>query len=224
LPIEIENLPQIDLVLLSHDHYDHLDHGSILKLIKKTKLFFVPLGVGAHLKAWGVSSNQIKELNWWDEQHLKGLQIIFTPSRHFSGRGITDRFSTLWGSWVIKSEKQRIYFSGDGGYGPHFKTIGQQHGPFDFAMIECGQYHKNWADIHMMPEESVQAGIDLNTKLAMPIHWGAFTLSLHSWIDPVERFLKEAKALKLPVITPQIGEIITVGNEHDQNNHWWYKP
>lgn len=222
LPIEIEQLPSIDIVIISHDHYDHLDYGSIQKLKDKTKLFFVPLGVGAHLKSWGIEASKIKELDWWHEQQLKDLKIAFTPSRHFSGRGLTDRFSTLWGSWVIQSKNTKLFFSGDGGYGEHFKEIGDKYGPFDFAMIECGQYNSKWADIHMMPEESVQAGLDLKAKLSMPIHWGAFSLSLHSWTEPVERFSKKATALQLNFITPKIGEIVNLeALSNVKLNEWW---
>ena len=222
LPIEIAQLPQIDAVVLSHDHYDHLDYGSIMKLKEKTKVYYVPLGVGKHLKAWGIKAIQIHEMDWWDELQLGDLTIALTPSRHFSGRGLNDRFSTLWGSFVIKSNKQAFYFSGDGGYGPHFKEIGDKFGPFDLALVECGQYNEKWADIHMLPEESAQAGIDLNAKFVMPIHWGAFTLSLHTWLDPVQRILKKAEELNLPIITPELGEVVHLA--HDMalyKDRWW---
>lgn len=225
LPIEVEKLPKIDMILLSHDHYDHLDYNSIMRLKDKTDLFIVPLGVGRHFREWGIDNIQIKELDWWDKKSIDNLEIVFTPSRHFSGRGLNDRFTTLWGSYVIKSGKQNIYFSGDGGYGPHFKEIGDKYGPFDFAMIECGQYDEKWADIHMMPEESAQAGVDLKAKVAMPIHWGAFTLALHSWVDPVERIRAKAQELSLPLITPKIGEVIrldsTISNHQEV---WWPSP
>lgn len=222
LPIEIDKLPQIDVMIISHDHYDHLDYGSIQKLKGKTNLFYVPLGVGAHFKEWGVPDENIVEFNWWEQQSLGSLNFVFTPSRHFSGRGLTDRFSTLWGSWVIQSSEKSIYFSGDSGYGDHFSEIGNKYGPFDFAMIECGQYNEKWADIHMTPEESAQAGIDLQAKVAMPIHWGAFTLSLHSWTDPVERIITKAKELNLSLITPEIGEVIKIDSLIQEDlNRWW---
>jgi L-ascorbate metabolism protein UlaG (beta-lactamase superfamily) len=146
LPIAIEKLPKIDLMLISHDHYDHLGHGSILKLKEKTKAFYVPLGVGAHFESWGTDSKKIREFEWCERADFEGIGIIFTPSRHFSGRGITDRNCTLWGFWVIKGQTQNIYFSDDGGYGPHFREIGEKLGPFDFAMMECGQYNQNWIE------------------------------------------------------------------------------
>ncbi len=224
LPIEIEKLPQIDAIIISHDHYDHLDYGSIEKLKSKTKMFFVPLGVGAHFKSWGVDSTQIVEMDWWETMFLDSLQISFAPSRHFSGRGLTDRNTTLWGSWIIKGVEDNIYFSGDGGYGPHFKEIGEQFGPFDLAMMECGQYNTKWSQIHMMPEQTAQAGRDVKAKLIMPIHWGAFTLAFHSWTDPVERILRKSKELNLPIITPKIGEEIYLHPESNAyHSKWWLK-
>ncbi len=153
LPIAIEQLPSIDAVLISHDHYDHLNYGSIQKLKEKVQDFYVPLGVGAHLRTWGVAEEAIHELNWWDETQHDHLGLVFAPSQHFSGRGLTDRNTTLWGSWIIQGNEEKLYFSGDGGYGPHFAEIGERYGPFDLAMMECGQYDERWAQIHMMPEE-----------------------------------------------------------------------
>lgn len=221
LPIEIEKLPEIDAIIISHDHYDHLDYGSIQKLKEKTKEFYVPLGVGAHFKAWGVNEKNIHEMNWWDETKLDSITLAFTPSRHFSGRGLSDRSKTLWGSWVIKGKEQNIYFSGDGGYGPHFKEIGNKYGPFDFAMMECGQYNEKWHDIHMMPEETAQATIDVNAKQMMPIHWGSFTLALHSWTDPVERVSKKLKELNQEYVIPKVGESIWLENISIENSNWW---
>jgi L-ascorbate metabolism protein UlaG (beta-lactamase superfamily) len=211
-------------MVISHDHYDHLDYGSIQKLKGKTKLFYVPLGVGAHFREWGVKPEQIVEFNWWEEESVEGLKFVFTPARHFSGRGLTNRFSTLWGSWVIQSKNENVFFSGDSGYGVHFKKIGDKFGPFDFAMIECGQYDEKWADIHMTPEESAQAGVDLKTKVAMPIHWGAFSLALHTWTDPVERIIKTAEELNLPLITPAIGDVVHLDSTIQKTvNNWWGK-
>ncbi len=220
LPLDIEKIPQLDLIIISHDHYDHLDYGSIKALKEKTDMFFVPLGVDNHLKSWGVADDKIKTFNWWGATEFLNLQFVFVPSRHFSGRGLTDRAATLWGSWIIKSAKHNIYFSGDGGYGPHFKEIGEKYGPFDFAMMECGQYGDKWAAIHMIPEETAQATLDIKAKAMMPIHWGAFTLALHSWKDPVERVIKKANDLKIKVVTPQIGEPVMVSNQYPQSE-WW---
>ncbi|MFZ1807412.1 MAG: MBL fold metallo-hydrolase [Cyclobacteriaceae bacterium] len=221
LPIDIEKLPKIDAVIFSHDHYDHLDYGSILKLKDKVGQFYTPLGLGAHLEAWGVPLENIHELNWWDEIQFEDLTFKCAPARHFSGRGLGDRFSTLWASWVIQGTNHNIYFSGDSGYGPHFKTIGEKYGPFDFAMMECGQYDKRWDNIHMMPEETAQAAVDVNAKLFMPIHWGSFVLALHTWKDPIERVTKKAEELGMPISTPQIGEPIILELPEKPSSRWW---
>jgi len=222
LPIEIDSLPSIDGVIISHDHYDHLDYGSIKQLIDKTDHFYLPLGVGAHFREWGVEESRITEFNWWDETTIDSdLQLAFTPSRHFSGRGISDRNATMWGSWVIKGKKVNLFFSGDSGYGPHFKAIGEKYGPFDLALMECGQYNQKWAAIHMMPEETAQAGVDVDAKKLMPIHWGAFTLSLHAWDDPVKRVVPAAEALNLETVVPKIGEFIEVESPKTDFVDWW---
>ena len=221
LPIEIQKLPKIDAIIISHDHYDHLDYESIKILKQKTNNFFIPLGVGTHLASWGVDANDIKEHNWWDETAFEGIKLAFTPARHFSGRGLTNGSSTMWGSWVIKGKNKNVYFSGDSGYGPHFKEIGEKYGPFDFAMMECGQYNEKWANIHMMPEETAQASIDLKATAMMPIHWGAFALALHTWDDPILRITKKAKELELPITVPKIGDEILLDRIDLSVNEWW---
>ena len=221
LPLTIEQLPAIDAVLISHDHYDHLDYGSIQQLKEKTRHFYVPLGVGAHLRAWGIADSAIHELDWWDTASFNTVQLVFAPTRHFSGRGLTDRNATLWGSWVVEGARHKLYFSGDGGYGPHFSEIGERYGPFDLAMIECGQYNKKWAQIHMMPEESAQAAVDLRAYRMMPIHWGTFRLALHSWTDPADRVTVAAKALSVPITTPRIGEVVTLNDDIWPQQSWW---
>lgn len=220
LPIEIEKLPVIDAIIMSHDHYDHLDYGSIKKLKEKTDQFYMPLGVGAHFRKWGVEESKIHELDWWDDIVLDSIRFTCTPARHFSGRGFMDRATTLWASWVIEAPEKKIYFSGDSGYGPHFKEIGERFGSFDYAMMECGQYNEKWQAIHMMPEETIQAAIDINAKVTQPIHWGAFTLSLHSWTDPIERAGKEANKKEVQLCTPAIGEPVLIGDKHP-NSRWW---
>ncbi len=221
MPIEIEKLPKIDAVLVSHDHYDHLDYPSIKRLKDKVAHFYTPLGVGTHLEAWGIAKERITELDWWEDEIVKGLTFICTPAQHFSGRKFNNRQSTLWASWVIKSNSETLFFSGDSGYASHFKKIGDKYVPFDFAMLECGQYNKMWAEIHMFPEETAQAGIDLNANLVMPIHWGAFKLALHDWTDPVTRFSTKAKELNLSYITPKIGEEIVLNGKKMKTSNWW---
>lgn len=221
LPIAVEKLPFIDAVIFSHDHYDHLDYGSIQKLKDKVGKFYTPLGVGNHLVSWGVPAENVHQLDWWETILLDSIALVCTPARHFSGRGITDRNSTLWSSWVIKGANDNIYFSGDGGYGPHFKEIGDKYGPFDISMMECGQYNKDWQAIHMMPEETAQAAVDLQSKLFMPIHWGAFTLAFHDWTDPAERVTKAAAKLNQPITTPRIGEPVIIGSNKYPTKRWW---
>lgn len=218
----IDNLPKIDAIFLTHDHYDHLDYESIKKLKKTPKMYFVALGVARHLKRWGIPKAQIIELDWWEETYFKDIQINFTPSRHFSGRGTRDRAKSLWGGFVFKSENHTIYWSGDGGYDQHFKQIGNKYGPFDWAFMECGQYNEYWHQIHMFPEESVQAAIDATAKTAIPVHWGGFSLAMHHWAEPVIRFCKAAEKEQLDCITPQLGQIVIYG-EKEKNSAWWLK-
>lgn len=215
----IDSFPQIDLVLISHDHYDHLDYDSILKLKEKTNYFYVALGVKRHLVSWGIEGNRITEFNWWEESFFNEIKITFTPTRHFSGRGLTDRAKSLWGGWVFKTEEDNIWFSGDSGYGDHFKEIGARLGPFDFAFMECGQYNENWHQIHMYPEETVQAALDAGVKNCMPVHWAGFALAQHSWKEPVERFVKKAESENLKYIVPKMGELFSFHFEN--NSKWW---
>ena len=221
IPIEAEKLPFIDAIILTHDHYDHLYYETIKQMKNKVGRFYTPLGVGNHLKHWGVNEEKITELNWWESVDFDGISLVCTPARHFSGRGLFDRATTLWCSWVIKGAKDNIYFSGDGGYDIHFKEIGNKYGPFDISMMECGQYNEDWKLIHMMPEETVQASIDLKSELMLPIHWGAFTLAFHDWTDPIERVMIKANELNMHVITPKIGEPVILGSENLPSEKWW---
>ena len=220
LPISADQLPPIDAVLISHDHYDHLDYQTIRRIKGKVAHFYVPLGIGVHLRAWGVAPARISEMNWGDSAQVGGLTLRCTPSRHFSGRGLTNRNSTLWSSWVMESATKRIFYSGDGGYGPHFAAIGASYGPFDLALMECGQYDPQWAQIHMQPEQSVQAARDVRAQVMMPIHWAAFTEANHAWNDPVKRATAAAARLQLPLTTPQLGEPVTLETQLPASR-WW---
>lgn len=220
LPITAEDLPAADAVLFSHDHYDHLDYPTILAIKDKVGHFFVPLGLGAHLQHWGVPAEKITELDWWEETKYKGIDFACTPSQHFSGRGFI-RNETLWSSWVIAGKKGKVFFSGDSGYFGGFKKIGEKYGPFDLTLLECGQYNELWTEIHMLPEQTLQAHLDLKGKVLMPIHWGAFQLSLHSWYEPVERLSTAMEShTDVELATPLIGQSFSL-NSTIPMKRWW---
>ncbi|MFC2151622.1 MBL fold metallo-hydrolase [Bacteroidota bacterium] len=207
----VDIFPEIDVVLISHDHYDHLDYKTIKKINSKTKKFIVPLGVDAHLLRWGIAKEKIEIADWGDTIKFNSdLKFISTPARHFSGRGTRDRDKTLWCSWVIESEEYKIFFGGDSGYGKHFKEIGEEFGPFDLTFIECGQYNENWSQIHTLPEQTIQAHIDLNGKTLLPIHWSKFKLSIHSWTEPIEKAKAASNQNNVHLQNPKIGEVITL--------------
>ncbi len=216
----IDDFPEIDLIVMTHDHYDHLDYDSIQKLKHKTKRYFVALGLKRHLVKWGVEADLISEFDWWEEMSFNGIEITFTPTRHFSGRGLTDRAKCLWGGWVFKTPHENIWFSGDGGYGKHFKTIGDRLGPFDFAFMECGQYNDDWHPIHMFPNESIQAAIDARAQKVMPVHWAGFALSYqHTWTGPAEEFVKNANLKNVEYSLPRLGQLFS--HVEDIQEKWW---
>ncbi|WP_270343983.1 MBL fold metallo-hydrolase [Bacillus mobilis] len=219
--LEREDLQEIDAIIISHNHYDHLNYKSIMLLKDRAKHFYVPTGVAQYLIKWGVSPSKISEHNWWDEIMFDNIKLVCAPARHFSGRSMKDRDCSLWCSWLILGQETRVFFSGDSGYAPHFKEIGDKYGPFDLTLMECGQYDPRWSAIHMLPEETVQAHIDVKGDLLLPIHWGAFTLALHEWSDPIERVTKEAKRLGVKITTPQIGESITLKSTEYPSSAWW---
>lgn len=221
LPIRPEKLLPIDVVILSHDHYDHMDYHSIMKLKDKTNLFCAPAGVGSRLKKWGVAPDKIREFKWWNELQFIGLKLACTPARHFSGRSLSDRNKTLWCSWVIAGQQAKVFFSGDGGYGYHFKQIGNKYGPFDLTLMECGQYDERWSDIHMMPEETIKAHIDVKGTVMIPIHWAAFSLAFHDWTEPIERVIKAAEEKQVSIATPKIGQSVIAGSTEYPTSTWW---
>ncbi len=216
----VEMLPKVDVVLLSHDHYDHLDHVTVLQLKDKVQRWVMPLGAGVHLEHWGVPAAQITEHDWWEGLVVEGVQLTLTPARHFTGRGMTNRFSTLWGAWVIEGRSKKVYFGADSGYSPTFKEVGERFGPFELALLECGAYNTRWAEIHMMPEETAQAALDVKAKVLMPLHWGKFSLAMHPWKEPVERLSEKAAELGVAVLTPRIGRIVN-GPDMALSERWW---
>jgi len=215
-----DDMPEIDYLFISHDHYDHLDYKTVKALIPKVKRVITGLGVGAHLEHWGYDSSIITERDWHDHVVLEhGFEVTYTPSRHFSGRGLK-RNGTLWTSFVLKTPGSKIYLGGDSGYDDHFAAIGAQHGPFDLAILEDGQYNEYWKYIHMMPEEVVTAAIELKAKKLFPVHWSKFSLSLHGWDEPINRVVKEARLRSMPLMHPMIGQAIWL-NADTEHKEWW---
>ena len=215
---EIEDLPRVDYVFISHDHYDHLDMKTIKSL--EGAQFFVPLGVKSHLTTWDIPSEDVQEFDWYDEHNISSeFFIALTPSQHFSGRGVSGD-NTLWGSWVLDFNGHKIFFSGDGGYSDEYAEIGEKYGPFDIAIIEAGQYNEAWSSIHMFPEQSVQASIDLNASTILPIHNTKYVLSLHKWDAPLERVTAAGELLNQQVSTPYIGDTFVLGGENP-DTRWW---
>lgn len=217
--IDLDKLPPIDAVVISHDHYDHLDAATITAL-KDKAVFFVPLGVGAHLEAWGVEPGRIRDMDWWQEADLDGVRIACTPSRHFSGRSFDDRNHTLWASWSIVGATRRVFFSGDTGLHPDFEEIGNRYGPFDITLLESGAYNSRWADMHMGPEQAVIAHRALRGKVMVPIHWGLFNLALHSWVEPIERLRVIAARDGDQIAQPRPGTLVAAG-EPIPTERWW---
>lgn len=220
-PVSVAQLPEIDILILSHDHYDHLDYDVICEIDPKVKQYIVPLGVENHLKRWNVKAEKITNMAWWEETEINGLTIACTPSQHFSGRKLVDNMTTLWCSWVLKDDYHKIFENGDSGFAPHFEKIHEKYGDFDFALMECGQYDVQWPKVHMFPEQSAHAAKVLGAKVVQPIHWGAIVLSRHGWDDPVERFLLAAEKENLTVITPYIGQTARLETPSLFMERWW---
>lgn len=218
--IALEELPEIDYILISHDHYDHLDMESIKFFKNKKTKFITPLGVGLHLKGWGIKKERITERDWWESVEFEGIEFIATPAQHFSGRDGIHACETLWASWIIRTNNHNVYFSGDSGYDTHFKEIGEKYGPFDVAFIENGQYNKKWQEVHMLPEEGIMAYDDLKAKKYFPVHWGMFVLAKHSWKDPVEQLYKLAEGKNIDIVTPKIGQLVNLKANHEYDR-WW---
>ena len=221
-PIALADLPPIEGLILSHDHYDHLDAGTIETLALRVQRYFVPTGVGARLQAMQVPAARIQEFGWWQSGNHAGVELTATPSQHFSGRSLTDRNSTLWASWVIRSGNDRIFYSGDSGYFPGFREIGERVGGIDLALMENGAYDKDWPAVHMTPEQTVQAFQDLQARTLYGVHNSTFDLAFHPWREPMDRLAALATARGIDLATPLIGEVLTVGKPR-VNELWWAK-
>jgi L-ascorbate metabolism protein UlaG (beta-lactamase superfamily) len=221
-PVSLDALPAIDAVLITHDHYDHLDMRTVQHLASKGSAFFVPLGIGAHLQTWGVPPTLIHELEWWQERTVRGVRLVSTPSRHYSGRGLSDGSATLWSSWSVIGLRHSFYVSGDTGYSDHFRAIGERLGPFDLSFIKIGAYGPGapWIDIHMSAEDAVRAHLDVRARRMFPVHWGTFNLAFHDWDEPIKRAVAAARASQVELLTPRLGEMVHA-DQPFASNPWW---
>jgi len=218
-PLALDQLPQIHAVIISHDHYDHLDEPTIKALSKQAVSFYVPLGVGAHLRDWGVPDARVIELDWWERASVGDVELVAVPARHRSGRGPLDIDRTLWASWAVLGPQHRVFFSGDTGYHNEFVEIGRRLGPFDITLMESGAYNAMWRDSHMGPEQALRAHRELRGELMVPIHWGTFNLGLHAWTEPAERLLAGAHERDVRLALPRPGESVTP--EQIMVARWW---
>ncbi len=221
VPLQLEALPAVDAVVISHDHYDHLDIETIIALTHTQRApFVVPLGIGAHLRKWGIPAGRMVELDWNEGHRIGDLTVVCTPARHFSGR-LFSRDTTLWASWVIAGPTHKAFFGGDTGYTKSFTDIGAEHGPFDLTLLPIGAYHPAFADIHMNPEEAVRAHLDLtdpHTSVLVPVHWATFRLAPHPWAEPVERLVAAAELDEVRLAVPIPGERVVPGSTFEP---WW---
>lgn len=220
VPVALEQLPPLDAVVISHDHYDHLDMATVRTLVRtQTAPFLVPLGVGAHLDRWGVPADRIIELDWNESASVAGLTFIATAARHFSGRSFA-RNDTLWASWVMTGSTRRVFYTGDSGYFDGYAAIGEAHGPFDVTLIQVGAYNTAWPDIHMTPEEGAATHVDVRGDLLIPLHWCTFNLAFHAWAEPADRIWREAKARDIRLAVPRPGQRIDV-DDPPAVDGWW---
>ncbi|WP_224994527.1 MBL fold metallo-hydrolase [Cesiribacter sp. SM1] len=217
-PIAPEALPELEGVIISHDHYDHLGYETLMAIQHKVKHFFVPLGVGETLRYWGIPDNKIVEMDWWQAYEGNGFKITAAPARHFSGRFLSQN-NTFWASYAIELGGQKIYFAGDSGYFNGYREIGQRLGPFDLSLMPIGAYDLAWANIHLNPQEAVQAQQEVQGGILLPTHWGTFDLALHSWYEPMELLIKETKQAGITLLAPKPGEWVTPAAE--TNAEWW---
>src|SRR5208282_721043 len=222
VPVALHAMPPVDLVLVSHDHYDHLDYSTIRELAKRDVPFVTSLGVGAHLEAWGVRAERIIELDWWESHRLpnSALTVTAAPSQHFSGRGLKDRNATLWSSFVIRGERHAVFFSGDTGLTTEYRTIRDRHGPFDLVMLEVGAFHPAWGDIHLGPRNALEALRLLGGGPFLPVHWGTFSLAMHAWDQPAEALFALGPARGVQLLMPRLGEAVEPARA-DRVTPWW---
>lgn len=218
-PLPRKELPEIDLVVITHDHYDHLETATIKFLAKKNVDFIVPLGVGARLEGWGVSPKNITELGWEEETTYETLKITALPGIHYSGRSNSDRNQTLWAAYAIKGKDKNIFCSGDTGYGKHLKKIGEKHGPFDMAFVEIDGWNNGWPLTHLFPDQVIQLCKDVKTKLMLPTHWGTFDLALHPWRESIQMVADKAEENDIELVTPVMGKKVIPGVTPTSN--WW---
>ena len=221
VPISLENLPQIDVMLISHDHYDHLDYQTIKKVDKKVKKYIVPLGVESYLKGWGIKDEKISSLNWWEEESDDDITFTSIPAQHFSMRNPLKKDATLWCGFVIGNKENTLYFTGDTGYNKAFKEVYHKFGSIDLFMADTGQYNEAWKNVHMSPYDALQAAKDVDAKYYMPIHWGAFVLSNHDWYEPAEVVTNKKEEYEVNVVTPRIGDIVDIKDIEEYTNKWW---
>jgi L-ascorbate metabolism protein UlaG (beta-lactamase superfamily) len=222
VPVSLREMPPVDLVIVSHDHYDHLDYPTIRELAKRNVPFVTSLGVGAHLEAWGVNPELISELDWWESHSAtRGLKVTAAPSQHFSGRGLKDRNATSWSSFVIRSERHAVFFSGDTGLTSEYQLIRDRLGPFDLVMLEVGAFHPAWGDIHLGPENALKALALLGGGAFLPVHWGTFSLAMHAWDQPAEDLLRLGEKVGSQLVMPRLGEAIEP--EHAARAHAWWR-
>ena len=217
------DIPDVDVLLITHDHYDHLDCDTVCELLPRVKETIVPLGVAAHLEFWGFGTSKIHEKDWHETVDLDGgFSVTLTPSVHFSGRSFK-RNQSLWTSYVLRTPTKKFFLGGDSGFGEHFKLIGQQHGPFDLAIMECGQYNEMWHSIHSFPEEAVTAASHIYATNLLPVHWAKFALALHAWDEPIKRVLKQAELQGINIVYPMIGEKLLLKDINSYNASQWWK-
>ncbi|MCV4340860.1 MBL fold metallo-hydrolase [Pseudomonas capsici] len=220
-PYSAADMPELDALVISHDHWDHLDYDTVMALKDKVKAVVTPLGVGSHFEYWGYEVSKIHEGDWYEDIRLDPqLAILVTPARHFSGRGLTGN-QTLWGGFVFETPHRKVFYSGDGGYGPHFADVGKRFKDIDLAIVENGQYDARWAQMHMMPEESLQSGLDIGAKALLPVHAGRFALANHNWDAPYNRIAAASEGKKIRLLTPEIGEVVELSDLTHSFPKWW---